>query len=117
MIGAAVLGATNAADEMVGYLGHRQPLWQVETAGVDIEMTRRPTVAAVHLQQLPISDEVANRHGLEVEGLRLAAALGLVPILLNLDKLGQAGDQASDFLGLIIAQSERATACGGSPYT
>jgi hypothetical protein len=58
----------------------------------------------VELQQLSIPDQVANRHGLEVEGLRLAAALGLVPILLKLDKLGQAGDQSSDFLSLIVGQ-------------
>jgi hypothetical protein len=50
-------------------------------------MARRLAVAAVHLEQLPISDEVAHRHGLEVEGLRLAAALGLVPILEVLAKL------------------------------
>ena len=82
MKGVAVLGATDAADEMIGNLRCWQPLRQVETAGVNVEMTRRPAVAAVHLQQLPFSDKVANRHGLEAEGLRLAAAPGLVPILL-----------------------------------
>jgi hypothetical protein len=47
MIGVAVLGATDAADEVVGHLRHRQPLRQVETAGIDVEMTPRPAVAAV----------------------------------------------------------------------
>src|SRR5262245_37926989 len=82
VIGVAVLGATDATDKMAGNLRHRQSLRQVETAGVDVEMPRRPAIPAVDLQQLPLPDEVANRHGLEVEGLRLAAAPGLVPILL-----------------------------------
>src|SRR5262245_46604638 len=42
MMGGAVPGATHAADEMAGHLGHRQPLRKVETAGVDIEASRRP---------------------------------------------------------------------------
>jgi hypothetical protein len=47
MIGVAVLGATDAADEMIGNLRYWQPLRQVETAGGDVEMTRRPAIAAV----------------------------------------------------------------------
>jgi hypothetical protein len=42
MIGVAVLSATDATDEMIGNLRHWQPLRQVETAGVDVEMPRRP---------------------------------------------------------------------------
>jgi hypothetical protein len=36
MIGVAVLGATDAADEMAGHLRHRHAFGQIETAGVDI---------------------------------------------------------------------------------
>jgi len=49
MIGVAVLGATDATDEMIGNLRHWQPLRQVETAGVDVEMPRRSAIAAVDL--------------------------------------------------------------------
>jgi hypothetical protein len=34
---------------MIGNLRHWQPLRQVETAGVDVEMARRPAIAAVDL--------------------------------------------------------------------
>jgi hypothetical protein len=65
---------------MLGYLRHRHPLRQVETAGVDIEVALRPAVATMHLQQLPLPDEIAIRHRLEAERLWLAAAPGLVPL-------------------------------------
>jgi hypothetical protein len=45
----------------------------------------RPAIAAVDLQRLAISNEVANRHRLEAEWLRLATALGPVPFSLQLD--------------------------------
>ena len=59
MIGVAVLGATDAADEMIGNLRNGQPLRQVETAGVNVEMTRRPAVAAVHLQGVLLNKDTA----------------------------------------------------------
>jgi hypothetical protein len=59
MIGVAVLGATDAADEMIGNLRYWQPLRQVETAGVNVEMTRRPAVAAVHLQGVLLNKDTA----------------------------------------------------------
>jgi hypothetical protein len=49
-------GATDAADEMIGYLRHRQPLPQIETTGIDVEMAWRPANAAVHLEQLSLTD-------------------------------------------------------------
>jgi hypothetical protein len=105
MMSVAVLGNTDATDEMVGHLRHRHSLRQVETAGVDIEMARRPAIAAVHLQQLAIPDEVLNRHRLNVERLRLAPAACPVPIALKLDQLGQPSDQSGEFFSLAISQS------------
>jgi hypothetical protein len=89
---------------MIGHLRYGHALGQVETVGVDIEVARRSARAAMDLQQLPLSDEVANRHGFRVEGLWLAAAPGLVPILLQLDKLWQSHDQAGNFFSLIVSQ-------------
>src|SRR5689334_13221662 len=43
VIGLGVLGAADAANEMVGHLRHWHALWNVESAGVDIEMPRRST--------------------------------------------------------------------------
>jgi hypothetical protein len=73
----------------------------------------------VHLEQLAALDEVANRHRLDAERLGLAATACPVLIALKLDKLGQASDQSSDFLSLIVGQRlfEMAMAFGGSPYT
>jgi len=48
-------------------------------------MALRPAIAALDLQQLALPDQVANRHRLESDWLRLAAAPGLVPIPLDLD--------------------------------
>ena len=54
------------------------------------------------LQQLPIPDQVADRYRLNAERLGLAPTACAVLIALKLDKLGQAGDQAGDFLSLIV---------------
>jgi hypothetical protein len=56
------------------------------------------------LEQFAALDEVADRHRLGAERLRLATTPGLVPILLQLDKLGQASDQSGEFLRLVIGQ-------------
>jgi hypothetical protein len=42
-------------------------------------MTLRPAIAAVHLQRIPLLDQIANRHQLEPERLRLAIAVVLEP--------------------------------------
>jgi hypothetical protein len=42
-------GTTDAADEVVCHFRHRHALRQFETAGVDVEMTRWPAIAAVDL--------------------------------------------------------------------
>jgi hypothetical protein len=42
-----------------------------------------PAVAAMDLQQLPLSDQVTDRHRLETERLPLAPASGLVPTRSN----------------------------------
>jgi hypothetical protein len=67
-------------------------------------MTLWPAIAAVDLQQRPLPDQVTDRHRLEAEGLRLAAAARPVPIALELDQLGQASDQPGDFLSLVVSQ-------------
>src|SRR5262245_33128414 len=100
MMGLTVPGATDAADEVTGPLRYRQPLRKGETAGIDVEMARRSPAAAVDLQEPALANEVADRHRLNAERLRLAAAAGPVLIALKLDQLGQAGDQSSDFLSL-----------------
>ena len=74
----AVPGATDAADVMVSYLRRRHALRQVEAVGVDMEMACRVAVTAVHLQQLPVYDQVADRYRLEPWRLRLAPAPGLL---------------------------------------
>jgi hypothetical protein len=59
-------------------------------SGIDIEMAFGPAVAAVNLEQLPLPDQVADRHWLAPERLGLAPALGLIPLALQLDQLRQA---------------------------
>ena len=56
------------------------------------------------LEEFAIPCEVADRHWLAPERLGRATALGLVPIPLQLDQLGQPDDQPGDFLRLIIGQ-------------
>lgn len=82
---------------MPGYLRHRHALGQPQDLGIEIEVPLRPAIAAMYLQQLSVPDQVADRHGLEAQRLWLASAPGLVPILLQLDKLRKAGDQSSEF--------------------
>jgi hypothetical protein len=62
----------------------------------------RPAVAALNFHPLP--DQISDRHWLEPKRLRLASALGLVPVLLQLHKLGKAGDQIRDPTSLVIGQ-------------
>jgi hypothetical protein len=60
------------------------------------------TIAAVELQQLSTPDQVADGHRLGAERLRLAPALGPVP--LQLDEPGKACDQSRYFLSLTVGQ-------------
>src|SRR5690348_14741726 len=69
IISLAVLGATDAAHEVIGHLRHWHPLRQVETASIEVEMPSRSTRAAVHLEQLPVSDQVADRERLNAKRL------------------------------------------------
>ena len=71
------------------------------------------------LQQLPIPDQVADRYRLNAERLGLAPAAYPVPVALDLDKLGQAGDQLRDPTSLIIGQPLVRDGDGipRSPYT
>jgi hypothetical protein len=50
-------------------------------SGIEIEVRLRPTIAAADLEQLPLSNEFADGHRLEVERLWLASAPCLVPVL------------------------------------
>jgi hypothetical protein len=81
---------------VLSQLRHRHALRQAKAAGIDREVTLRPAVAAVDLQQLPLPDEVADRHRLEAERPWLAPAPGLVPIPLDLHQFGKPGDQLGD---------------------
>src|SRR4030095_14297007 len=55
-------GATDAADEMVGHLRHRQPLRQSKRHGLDIEVPGWLTGRAFDLEQLRIPGEIAECH-------------------------------------------------------
>jgi hypothetical protein len=79
---------------MARHLRHRHALAQAQNLGIEVQVPLRPAIAAVNLEQLPLSDEVTNRHGLQVEGLRLAAAPGLVPILRDSRKAVEGGGRA-----------------------
>ena len=82
-------------------------------------MALRPAVAAVHLQQLPLLDRVADRHRLEPDRLPLAPAPGLVPVSLDLHKLGKSRDQLGDAALLVSVRwvFETAIAPSGWPQT
>jgi hypothetical protein len=45
------------------------------------------------LKQFAALDELADRHRLDAERLRLASAAGLVPVQLQFDKLRKVGEQ------------------------
>src|SRR5262245_4563027 len=53
-------GTTDAADEMVRHLRHRQPLRQSERQWLDIEMTGWPAGRALDLKEFPIPGEVTD---------------------------------------------------------
>jgi hypothetical protein len=55
-------GTTDAADEMVGHLRHRQPLRQPERQWLDIEVTGWPAGRAFDLKEFPITREIAESH-------------------------------------------------------
>jgi hypothetical protein len=54
MIGVRVLGAADAADEMVGHFRHRQTLVQSKRQWLDIEVTGGPAGRAFDLEATPI---------------------------------------------------------------
>jgi hypothetical protein len=78
---------------------------QAKAGGLDVEVSFRPAIAAVDLQQLPLPDQVADCHRLKPKLLGLATAPGLIPIPLDLDKIGKAGDQLRDPASFIIGQA------------
>jgi hypothetical protein len=82
-----------AADKMPGYLGHWHALGQPQDFWIEIQVSLRPAIGAVDLQQLPFTDQVTDGHRLGAERLRLAPALGLLP--LQLDEFGKTCDQSS----------------------
>src|SRR5262245_61983579 len=93
MMSLAVPGAASRADEMVGHLGHRHALGQAEATGIDIEMAHRPAGPAMDFQELVVADEIANGDRPDPQRRRLAPAAVQVSVLLELDELGEAGDQ------------------------
>ena len=60
------------------HLRHRHALGQPQNLGIEIEVPLGPAIAAVHLQQLPLANQVADRHRPEAERLRLATAPALL---------------------------------------
>ena len=54
MIGVRVLGAADAADEMVGHFRHRQTLVQSKRQWLDLEVTGGPAGRAFDLEATPI---------------------------------------------------------------
>jgi hypothetical protein len=95
-------GATDAADEMVRHIRHRQPLRQPERQWLDIEVPGRLAGRAFDLEQFPILGEIAESHRARW-WWRPPAALGLVSLPLELDELRQPDDQPSEFLCLVIS--------------
>jgi hypothetical protein len=91
MRGVAVLGATDATDEMVGHLRHRQPLRQSKRHGLDIEVPGWLTGRAFDLEQLRIPGEIAESYR-AIWWRWSPAALGLVSLPLHLDKLRKPDD-------------------------
>jgi hypothetical protein len=87
------------------HLRHRHALGRLQDFGIDIEVALGPAVAAVHLQQLSLPDEVTDRYRLEAQRRRPAAAASPVPITLELDQLGKPRDQLGDASSLVIGQT------------
>ena len=98
-------GTTDAADEMVRHIRHRQPLRQSERQWLDIEVTGWPAGRAFDLKEFAVPCEIAESYW-ATERWRSAPALGLVPIPLQLDELGQPDDQPGDFLRLLRVQGD-----------
>jgi len=90
---------------MPRHLWHRHALGQSQDLGIEIEVPLRSAVAAMDLQQLALPDQVADRHRLDLDRLRLAAAPRLVAVSLQLDQLGEPRDQLGDTPRLVIAQA------------
>jgi hypothetical protein len=88
---------------MVRHFRHRHALGQSERQWLDIEVTGRLAGRAFDLKEFPIPGEIAESHRPRW-WWRSATTLGLIPLLLQLDKLRQPDDQAGEFLGLAIGQ-------------
>src|SRR5690242_19021045 len=69
------------AHKVACYLRHGHALGEAQDLGIEVEVTLRPAIAAVNLEQLPLPDQVANRHRLGAQRLRLATAPCLVAVL------------------------------------
>jgi hypothetical protein len=55
-------GTTDAADEMVGHIWHRQPLRQSERQWLDIEVTGWPAGRAFDLEEFAVTCEIAESY-------------------------------------------------------
>ena len=73
---------------MPRHLLHWHALWQPQDLGTEIVVPLRLAIAAVHLQQLTLPDQIADLHRL-AERLWFSAAPGLVAVPLDLDQLGE----------------------------
>ena len=63
VMGLAVPGTTDTADEMVRHIRHRQPLRQSERQWLDIEVTGWPAGRAFDLKEFSIPGEIAECYG------------------------------------------------------
>ena len=98
MIGVRVLGAADAADEMIGHFRHRHAFGQSERQWLDTQMTSWFAGGAFDLEEFLIPGEIAESNGARWWSKGSTPALGLVPVPLQLDEFGQPHDQAGEFL-------------------
>jgi len=86
-------------------------------ASSELRSLSGPQFTAVDLQQLPLPDQIADRHRLKAERLRLAPAVGLIPVFCNSTSSGNLaiGLKIRLALSLVSRLSERAFAPSGWP--
>jgi hypothetical protein len=73
---------------MSSHLRHWHAPRQPQNLGIEIDVALRPARAAMNFEEPALTDQIADRHRLGPQRLRLAAP-GLVPVLLDLDQLGE----------------------------
>ena len=103
VIGVAVPGATDAADEMVRHIRHRQPLRQSERQWLDIEVPGWSTGGAFDLKEFRPCSLVLADYG-RCSGSDQRRLLALFLSRSNSNQLGSLGDQLGDAPCLVIGE-------------